>query len=191
MYATNESPGGQEEARLAVESHSIPALPFAALFSFSLCPPVFSNCSSWFLGYLAWGESLKHGTTGAFACLHLPLSSRARAMAAFCLSLELLQGPCAEQTQPQWVVLADLCRMNSPEILRESVPLSATVCHMCHKTCNILHTAVHKASAFQLYWATKNKGHHQCLGLLEWQGLCTAALQRKTKVKPQHCYQSA
>lgn len=66
MYATNGSTGGQEEAMLAVEwvlllaveSHSIPALPFAALFPFSLCPPVFSKYSSWFLGYLAWRESL-------------------------------------------------------------------------------------------------------------------------------------
>lgn len=33
-------------------------------------------------------------------------------MAAFCWSLELLQAPCAEQTQPRWVVLAGLCRMN-------------------------------------------------------------------------------
>lgn len=85
-------------------------------------------------------------------------------MAAFCLSPELLQGPCAQQAHPQWVVLAGLCRVNSSEILGESIPLPATI---CHKTCNILHTAVHKASTFQIYCATKNKGHHQRLGLLE------------------------
>lgn len=158
------------------------------------CPPPFQSLPTCLLKMfilicrlLGIGRiSVKRGTTGAKAllvsiCHYLTKDRRVRAMAAFCLSPELLQGPRAQQAHPQWVVLAGLCRVNSSEILRESIPLPATI---CHKTRNILHTAVHKASTFQIYCATKIKGITNDLGC--WSSRDFTQLPCKGRPKSNH-----